>query len=93
MDRRRVELPTSALRMCDDVVLSDADKELTATDMSVCTSVCTNDAQNEKAGISDADQRQKPEAITDPIATLATALLALSSVDRARLAVMLLKNG
>jgi len=89
VDRRRVELPTSALRMCDDVVLSEADKALASTDSAACTAACTSDAENANADPTDADQGQQAEVVADPLTKLAAALLTLSPADRERLAGML----
>ena len=49
MERRRVELPTSALRMCEHPDASVDSKALTPTPSPVCTRVCTSEPENANA--------------------------------------------
>ena len=79
VERRRVELPTSALRTCESPVVTDSSKALTPTLFPVCTKVCTSEPESDNAGTPDAD----------PLAKLAVALLTLSPADRERLAALL----
>ena len=45
VERRRVELPTSALRTCGHPVASEASKQLTSTPPAACTAACTGKAE------------------------------------------------
>jgi hypothetical protein len=49
VERRRVELPTSALRMCEHPIASDSSKALTPTPPAACTSACTSAGKNTNA--------------------------------------------
>ena len=53
VERRRVELPTSALRMCEHPDASVDSKALTATPAPVCTRVCTSEPENANADAGD----------------------------------------
>ena len=77
VERRRVELLTSALRMCEHRDASNAGKALTPTPSDACTSACTSHAENANAGDSSPDQRNAgEESDADPLARLAAAELA-----------------
>jgi hypothetical protein len=94
VERRRFELPTSALRTHDERDVSVDNKEVTTTPFPVCTRVCTSNPENDNAVTNSAGhQGQDKEATTKPDAasleTLAAALLTLSPADRERLAAML----
>ena len=106
VERRRVELPTSALRMCKHPDTSADSKALTPTPSAACTSVCTSEGENANADAldtasldtspqaADAHHGNEGEGIDqgDPLARLATELRTLSLPDRTRLAVLLSRD-
>jgi hypothetical protein len=55
VERKGVEPSTSALRTRTHLVLSENPQELTAPAIPVCTSVCTNERQNDVSPALDAE--------------------------------------
>jgi len=67
VERRRVELPTSALRTCGHPDATEDTKELASTPPPVCTRVCTSEGENLNARASDAASlATSPEAGDTP---------------------------
>ena len=92
MERKRLELSTSALRTHESSDVSDSTKELTSTLSAACTNACTSEPENDNAGTSDAaDRGVEGEGLDqgDTLAKLTAALLTLSPADRGSLAAML----
>jgi len=60
VERRRVELPTSALRTSEHPDASEGNKELASTPPAACTAACTSEGKNVNA---DAPQGGSPAAL------------------------------
>jgi hypothetical protein len=94
VERRKVELPTSALRTCECPDATDDIKGLATTPPPVCTRVCTSEDENVNGSPPQADQGEATDHASlpepDPLALIAVAIAALSPADRARLAKMLI---
>jgi hypothetical protein len=74
-------------------VVSEIDKELTATTSAACTAACTSEPENANGSGADAGQTAPIDAdAADPLATLAKALLNLSPADKATLLAMMTKG-
>jgi len=95
VERRRVELPTSALRTHEHPDASVDSKALTSTPSDACTNACTSKPENVHDDAPDAGQdKGAGNDAADPLAKLlAAALAGLSQADRERLAAMLTGQG
>ena len=74
VERRRLELPTSALRTQESPIVSRPNKEVTDTPPTVCTTVCTGESESGRAS---------------QLESLLVAIRELSEQDRATLASIL----
>ena len=86
MERKRLELSTSALRTQESTNVSVADKGLVATPAGVCTRVCTGEAKNAHADL-------VAEDLDDRLEGIAAELRKLSPAERAKLVAMLTQDG
>ena len=87
VERKRLELSTSALRMCEHSDASEAIEALTSTPPAACTAACTSDPKNVNAGTIDADQDGEDEVAVDDdgLAVLVALVGGLSPTERTRL--------
>jgi hypothetical protein len=76
----RVELPTYALRMCGDPVVSDAANALTTSDPAACTTACTGNPEI---------AQREADANPCDMDRLAAAIERLTADERSRLAALL----